>query len=223
MIAGGRVHQVAPGQRNRRGEPRPLRAHRLFGNLDNYFLAALELLLDGQAAAMRSALLPAPRTGLLLGRGDIKVISDIVGLRGVIEDLSGRGRRLVGFDVLLAEHLGDRAESVGLALKIRDMQEARFFKPDIDKRCLHPGQHAGDLSLVDIAHQSAVGVAFEIELSERTILEKRDPHFECGCVDYDFTFHLEILVRSLAAVFQTHARLGRMLAELWRWNGLARP
>ena len=49
---------MPPRQRDRRRQPRTLRAHRLFRDLHDYFLPTTQLLLDRQIAALR--LLPTP-------------------------------------------------------------------------------------------------------------------------------------------------------------------
>src|SRR5208282_6078780 len=52
MAAGRHVNQVASGQRDRRGQPRSLGAHRFLGDLDDDLLVAMQLLLDRKTAAL---------------------------------------------------------------------------------------------------------------------------------------------------------------------------
>src|SRR5271163_1902279 len=52
VAAGRHVDQMASGQRNRRGQPCPLGAHRLLGDLNDDLLVALQLLLDRDAGAL---------------------------------------------------------------------------------------------------------------------------------------------------------------------------
>ncbi len=100
------------------------------------------------------------------------------------------------------------------------MEESGFFEADIDERGLHPGQDSRHFALVDIADETAMSVAFEIELGKGAVFKQSHPHFERGGVDYDFTFHLEIVVRPLVAKIQTSARLRRLFAKLRYRNGL---
>ena len=70
----------------------------------------------------------------------------------------------IGLDVVLADHLGDRTDRLNVVVKIRDVQEAGLLQTNIDKRRLHPGQHARDLALIDVASEAAMLLALEIEL-----------------------------------------------------------
>ena len=78
-------------------------------------------------------------------------------------------------------------------MKIRDVQEARLFEADIDERRLHPGQHARDLALIDISRQPDLPIALEEKFGELVVFKQRDPHFECGRVNCDFSFHRSTL------------------------------
>src|SRR5512146_2943838 len=90
--AGRHIHQMATGQRDRGGQPRPLVAHRLLGDLHDDFLVAMQLLLDRKTAALlvharplvRLAAAPAPAPPALRARRSCR--------------FSGHGgRRCVGF------------------------------------------------------------------------------------------------------------------------------
>ena len=70
----------------------------------------------------------------------------------------------IGLDVVFADHLGDRTDRLNVVVKIRDVQEAGLLQTNIDKRRLHPGQHARDLALIDVAGEAAMLLALEIEL-----------------------------------------------------------
>ena len=47
---------------------------------------------------------------------------------------------------------------------IGHMQERRTLKPDVDKRRLHPGQHAHHFSQVDVADDAARRAALDVQL-----------------------------------------------------------
>jgi hypothetical protein len=94
-----------------------------------------------------------------------------------------------GLDVFLADDFRRRAHRRDAVLKIRDVEKARFLEPDIDKRRLHPGQHARDLALVDIAGETDLPIALQEELGELIVFEHRHPHLQCGGVNCDFSFH----------------------------------
>src|ERR1035437_592797 len=68
------------------------------------------------------------------------------------------GNRL-GVDIFFAEHFRHGVERGDSVVKIRDVQEARLLQADIHKRSLHPGQHARDLALIDIARQPNLAIA----------------------------------------------------------------
>jgi len=95
----------------------------------------------------------------------------------------------LGLDVFFAEHLGHRVERGNSVVKIRDVQEARLLEPDIHERRLHPRQHARDLAFIYIARQPNLPVALEEKFGELIVFKQRDPHFQCGCVNCDFSFH----------------------------------
>ena len=154
---------------------------------------------------MRPALLPAALRRRLSRRF---VRTEIIRLCGVIERLNRRCRGFVSFD-FLADDFGNGTQSVGVALKIRDVEKAGLLQSDFDERRLHARQHSRHFAFVDIAHQSPVGVALEVELGQRAVFEQSHPHFKRGGIDYDFTFHLEIVVRPLPAVFQTRMQTMR--------------
>ncbi len=98
------------------------------------------------------------------------------------------GNRL-GLDIFFADHFRHGVECGDSVVKIRDVQEARLLQADIDKRSLHPGQHAGDLALIDVARQPNLAIALQVEFGEFVILEQRHPHLQCGRVNCDFSFH----------------------------------
>ena len=95
----------------------------------------------------------------------------------------------LGFDVFLADHFRRRAHRRDAVLKIRDVQKARFLQPYIDERRLHPGQYARDLALVDVAGQTDLPIALEVEFGELIVFEQRHPHLKCRSVNCDFSFH----------------------------------
>ncbi len=73
-------------------------------------------------------------------------------------------------------------------MKIRDVQKAGLLETDIDERRLHPRQHARDLALVDVSGQADLPIALEIKFGEIVVFKQRDPHFECGRVNCNFSF-----------------------------------
>ena len=63
-------------------------------------------------------------------------------------------------------------------MKIRNVQEARLLESDIDERRLHPGQHPRDLALIDVAGESDLAIALEVEFRELVIFKQCDANLE---------------------------------------------
>ena len=71
MVDGWHIHQVAPRQRNVRGDARALGADRLLGNLDQDLLAFLQQFLDGR---QRRAFFASFLIGLLMTVADLDIV-----------------------------------------------------------------------------------------------------------------------------------------------------
>ena len=91
VIAGRHVDQMTPGQRDRRGQPRALGAHRLLGDLDDDVLAAMQLLLDREPRAL---LVHARPLGALPPRRRLRRLRRRLGPAPLRLALGGGRRRL---------------------------------------------------------------------------------------------------------------------------------
>ena len=66
-------------------------------------------------------------------------------------------------------------EVVGRAAHVRDVQVGALLEADVDERGLHPGEHALDPALVDVAGDAALALALDVELAQVPVLNERDP------------------------------------------------
>ena len=57
------------------------------------------------------------------------------------------------------------------------MQKSGFIQTDIDKGCLHAGQHAAHYAFVDITYQAAAASALDKDFLQHPVLDYRDPGF----------------------------------------------
>ena len=135
---------------------------------------------------------PRPRRRPRDGRG--RAFIAVAAGAGFVSRVHLRFGKLVvadrlGLDIFFADHFRHGVERGDSVVKIRDVQEARLRQTDIDKRSLHPGQHARDLALIDVARQPNLAIALEVEFGQFVILEQRHPHLQCGRVNCDFSFH----------------------------------
>ena len=69
------------------------------------------------------------------------------------------------------------ARPVAAGLQVGDVEEGRAFEADVDERRLHAGQHAGDAAGIDIADQTALERALDMQLLDRAVLDDRDASF----------------------------------------------
>src|SRR5262249_5926135 len=115
------------------------------------------------------------------------------------------GRRRValahrfGLDVFFPGYLGDRSERRHFCLKIGNVEKAGLVQTNIDKRGLHTRQYPRYLTFVDIADETLMLLALEIEFSERPILEHRHACFKCRGINHDLALHMHSSSR-IAAV-----------------------
>ena len=141
MAHGRRVHELASGQGQVRGQPRPLGADRVLGHLHEDFLVLLEFVLErrvgfGTAPPSVSA---APWHG-----------SGIVGGFGV-------GQVEIAQQVAFVEVVPVPRRQ-GPVEHVRGMNEAGLFEPDVHERGLHAGHDAHDAPEIDVAGKcGAVG------------------------------------------------------------------
>ncbi len=56
----------------------------------------------------------------------------------------------------------------------RDVEERVALEPDVDERRLHPREDLGDPSLVDVADDAALILAFDENLDDLIVLENGD-------------------------------------------------
>ena len=76
-------------------------------------------------------------------------------------------------------------EVVGRAAHVRDVQVRALLEADVDERRLHPGEHALDPSLVDVAGDPTLALALDVELAQVPVLDQRDPGLRAVGVDYE--------------------------------------
>ncbi len=183
MVRHRHEDEVAAGDRNRGGQPRALGAHRLLGDLDDDFLAAAELMLDRGAATPGLRTPPAPSATT---PGAPSFRRGTVGAgRCLIDDFDFAvrlpARQLtcgVALDIFVADHIGGGAEGLNCVAEVGDMEKSGLVEADIDERSLHSGQDASDFTFVDVAGETAVLAAFEVEFGEAAVFEERHARFE---------------------------------------------
>ena len=66
---------------------------------------------------------------------------------------------------------------------IDDVQKRGTFQTDVDKRALHPGQHAAHHAQINIADQTMAAVAFDVQLADIVFFQHRYARFLRGDVD----------------------------------------
>ncbi|OIQ73769.1 hypothetical protein GALL_445890 [mine drainage metagenome] len=69
------------------------------------------------------------------------------------------------------------------------MQKAGPVQPDVDEGRLHSRQHPRDLAQIDIADQSALQAAFDVQLLHRSMGDQRHARFLRGDVDENVFGH----------------------------------
>ncbi len=72
---------------------------------------------------------------------------------------------------------------------IGHVEKGRLFQADIDEGRLHAGEHPDDLPLVDVAHDSPLPAAFDIQLGDVAVLQQGHPGLVGGLVDDQFLGH----------------------------------
>ena len=72
---------------------------------------------------------------------------------------------------------------------IRGVDKSRFFQTDIDESGLHAGQYPHDLSLVDIADNTAAAAALYMHFLQATVLDHRYPDFLGRHIDQQLFTH----------------------------------
>ena len=75
-------------------------------------------------------------------------------------------------------------EVVGRAAHVGDVQVGALLEADVDEGGLHPGQHALDAALVDVAGDPAFALALDVELAEVPVFDERDPGLRTVGIDY---------------------------------------
>src|SRR5437773_586977 len=80
---------------------------------------------------------------------------------------------------------GEQAlQIVRRAAHVRDVQVGRLLETDVDEGGLHPGQHAFDAALVDVAGDPALLLALDVELAEQTVLDQGNAGLGTVCVNH---------------------------------------
>jgi hypothetical protein len=69
------------------------------------------------------------------------------------------------------------------------VEEGRALEADLDEGRLHPGQHARDLALVDVADEAPAARALDVDLLEHAVLEDRRARLPARDVDEDLLLH----------------------------------
>ena len=74
---------------------------------------------------------------------------------------------------------------LALLQHIGDVQEGGALQADFNEGALHAGQHALDLTQIDVADDAAAGGAFHVQLLDHGVFQHRDPGFLRRDVDQD--------------------------------------
>ncbi len=72
---------------------------------------------------------------------------------------------------------------------IGHMQKGRALQPNVDKGRLHARQHAHDLAQIDIAHQTALQGAFDVDFLHHALFDDGGAGFLGRPVDQYFLLH----------------------------------
>src|SRR2546421_12470504 len=57
----------------------------------------------------------------------------------------------LSLNVALADDGGNRAQTLGVGLKVGDVKKARLVQSNVDERRLHSGQYSRDTAFIDVA------------------------------------------------------------------------
>ena len=74
-------------------------------------------------------------------------------------------------------------EVVGRAPHVGDVEVGALLEADIDEGGLHPGEHALDPTLVDVARDPTLALPLDVELAEKPVFYERDPRLGTIGVD----------------------------------------
>ena len=157
---GRRVHELASGQGQVRGEPRPLGADRILGHLHEDFLVLLEFVLERRVGFGTAP----PSVSAAPWRG-----SGIVGGFGV-------GQVEIAQQVAFAEVVPVPRRQ-GPVEYVRGMNEAGLFESDVHERGLHAGHDAHDAPEIDVAGNVALLGAFDVDFDQGVVFEQRNAGF----------------------------------------------
>jgi hypothetical protein len=69
------------------------------------------------------------------------------------------------------------------------VQESGALETDLDERCLHAGHDSRYAALVDVADVATSTGAFDVDLLQHAVLDKRYTRLSRGDVDQDFFGH----------------------------------
>jgi hypothetical protein len=97
---------------------------------------------------------------------------------------AGRGRsgRLPGL-------LGGEKVLVELIDDVGDVEERVAFLAEVDEGRLHPGQDPGDLALIEVADDPAVGFPLDEDLGNDAVVQERDLGLLGGTADDEVLGH----------------------------------
>ncbi len=85
--------------------------------------------------------------------------------------------------------VGELLDRLDLVEHVGDVKKGGLLQADIDEGRLHPRQHADDPPLVNVAHDSAISTALDVELGDVAALQQRHPGFVGGRVDDQLLGH----------------------------------
>src|SRR5229473_2764352 len=123
--------------------------------------------------------------------------------------MRGRPGRLIKVDVFWRR--GYELHVIGNVIKIRGMQEPGFLHPNIDKSRLHARQYPRNFSLVNIARNAHLFLAFNKEFCEEAVFRNRNAAFLRRGVDENFLLH------------KNRVNWRKYRVEIEGWRNLDRP
>ncbi len=176
VVAGGRVDEVAAGQRDVRRDASALVGQRVLERLDDDLLAGAQELVDRGLLAAVPLAVRALAAAVAIARALATVDSAAarrtghplhdVGPRPGLPPLIAVARALVAeLDLLEVGHL---------LAHVGDVEEGVALEADVDEGGLHAGEDARHPPLVDVADDAARPLPLDVELGEAVVLEDGD-------------------------------------------------
>ena len=98
----------------------------------------------------------------------------------------GSGRRVrEAFGVAIEQFGVDEWQIADAGIEIGYVQKASFGEPDVDEGGLHPGEHADNLALVDVAGDATITCSLDVHLGEGLVLDECHAGLFGGRIDED--------------------------------------